>query len=59
VRAIARSVRDEQIPSVGQPDLDPLSPFGGTDVLEKEELAPNNDGDHERFAHYVRKEKIT
>jgi Protein of unknown function (DUF3039) len=59
VRAIARSVRGEQIPGVGQPGLVPRSPFGATDLLEKEELAPNNDGDHERFAHYVRKEKIT
>jgi hypothetical protein len=32
---------------------------GGTDTLEEERLAPTDDGDHERFAHYVRKEKIT
>lgn len=39
---------------------DPLSPSGGgTSVLERQEqeqlIEP---GDHERFAHYVRKEKI-
>lgn len=32
---------------------------GGTDTLEEERLAPHDDGDHERFSHYVRKEKIT
>ncbi|MDO5633256.1 MAG: DUF3039 domain-containing protein [Micrococcus sp.] len=33
---------------------------GGAAVLEREELAQNVEpGDHERFAHYVRKEKIT
>ncbi|MGC5048821.1 DUF3039 domain-containing protein [Micrococcus porci] len=39
---------------------DPLSPTGGgTSVLEREErLQDAEPGDHERFAHYVRKEKI-
>ena len=32
---------------------------GGTDTLEEERLAPTDAGDHERFSHYVRKEKIT
>ncbi len=35
-------------------------PLGGTDVLTEEltRPVPTDDGDHERFAHYVRKEKI-
>ncbi|MBB4734964.1 DUF3039 domain-containing protein [Micrococcus cohnii] len=33
---------------------------GGTSVLDREEQLQNVEpGDHERFAHYVRKEKIT
>ena len=38
---------------------------GGTDTLVDERLAPNqnlaptDNGDHERFAHYVRKAKLT
>ena len=32
---------------------------GGTDTLEEERLSPTDEGDHERFSHYVRKEKIT
>ena len=46
----------------GEPDLnDPFAPAGGgTPVLEREELRQEIEpGDHERFAHYVRKEKIT
>ena len=46
----------------GEPDLnDPFAPAGGgTSVLEREELRQEIEpGDHERFAHYVRKEKIT
>ena len=46
----------------GEPDLnDPFAPAGGgTSVLEREELGQKIEpGDHERFAHYVRKEKIT
>jgi Protein of unknown function (DUF3039) len=44
---------------------DPTGPVGpdtvgGTATLVEEEtrLAPSEGGDHERFAHYVRKEKI-
>jgi hypothetical protein len=39
--------------------------IGGTDTLVDERLAPNqnlaptDNGDHERFAHYVRKAKLT
>jgi hypothetical protein len=37
----------------------PASPSGGTDLLEREETREQVEpGDHERFAHYVRKEKI-
>ncbi|MGI9194831.1 MAG: DUF3039 domain-containing protein [Candidatus Nanopelagicus sp.] len=32
---------------------------GKTDLLEKEVLSPTDEGDHERFAHYVDKNKIT
>ena len=44
-------------------DADPDKVGGGTDVLDRElEQLLNNelteDGDHERFAHYVQKEKI-
>ena len=31
---------------------------GSTTLLEEEVRLDNNDGDHERFSHYVRKEKI-
>ena len=35
-------------------------PVGGTSTLEREETRTFEEpGDHERFAHYVRKEKIT
>jgi len=48
-------------PGLGEPGL--AQPGLGTDLLEKvredERLTPNDNGDHERFAHYVRKEKIT
>lgn len=42
---------------------DPNEPAGGTDVLDREfEQLLNGelteDGDHDRFAHYVQKEKI-
>jgi hypothetical protein len=44
-------------------DADGPGPGGGTDVLEEEleQLLTEEqleDGDHERFAHYVQKEKI-
>jgi len=32
---------------------------GKTGLLEKEVLAPTDEGDHERFSHYVDKNKIT
>ena len=32
---------------------------GKSDLLEKEDLAPTDEGDHERFLHYVDKNKIT
>ena len=33
-------------------------PAGGTSLLEREETQLSEPGDHERFSHYVRKEKI-
>ncbi len=38
----------------------PGAPAGGTSVLERTEpvTSPVEPGDHERFSHYVRKEKI-
>ncbi|WP_029289562.1 DUF3039 domain-containing protein [Cellulomonas sp. HZM] len=45
----------------GMPD-DPFGPDrgGATSVLEREETTEQVEpGDHERFAHYVRKERIT
>ena len=44
--------------------LDPMEPGGspsqsaGTAVLEREELRSTDDGDADRFAHYVRKDKV-
>ena len=32
---------------------------GKTDLLEKEDLSPTDEVDHERFSHYVEKNKIT
>ncbi len=45
----------------GQPGLAP--PGGGTDTLLEQEVdatpkTSHGDGDHDRFSHYVRKEKI-
>jgi hypothetical protein len=43
------------------PSLDPMGePAGGLGTLVDEEtrIVPTDEGDHERFAHYVRKEKI-
>ena len=42
---------------------DPDRPAGGTDVIDRElekllEGELTEDGDHDRFAHYVKKEKI-
>lgn len=47
----------EPTPPAG-PD-DPFGTQGGTSVLERQETHEQVEpGDHERFAHYVRKEKI-
>ena len=41
------------------PDLSPLeSPALGDTLLEEPSTISNDDGDHERFAHYVEKAKI-
>lgn len=32
---------------------------GGTDVLEDRRTVPTDEGDHERFSHYVPKDKLT
>ncbi len=47
----------------GGPGLDEPGPGGGTRTLLEQEVeatprTAHEDGDHERFAHYVRKEKI-
>jgi hypothetical protein len=45
----------------GDPTLEPApDTVGGTATLVEEDtrLSPSEGGDHERFAHYVRKEKI-
>jgi hypothetical protein len=49
--------------SIGQPGLDEPGVGGGTGTLLEPEVestprTSHGDGDHERFAHYVRKEKI-
>ena len=42
-----------------QPSTSPGTSPAGTDLLERELVEqPVEPGDHERFAHYVRKEKI-
>lgn len=38
--------------------LEKLGLGGKTDLLEREETQLQEDGDHERFSHYVRKEKV-
>jgi hypothetical protein len=42
------------------PQTSPGDPDGGVGVLERPETAPidTDSGDHERFAHYVQKNKI-
>lgn len=48
-------------PGLDVPGLDaPAGPSTATSVLERTEALPQvqEPGDHERFAHYVRKEKI-
>ena len=44
----------------GAPQQQPSGPSTQTAVLEREETVPQlqEPGDHERFSHYVRKEKI-
>ena len=46
--------------SLDEPQLEPSGPQTSTAVLEREETVPQlqEPGDHERFSHYVRKEKI-
>ncbi|HYN30234.1 MAG TPA: DUF3039 domain-containing protein [Dermatophilaceae bacterium] len=43
-----------------EPQLEPHEPRRSTAVLEREETVPQlqEPGDHERFSHFVRKEKI-
>ena len=43
-------------PDPFEPQPQPSGPGTSTSVLEREQVA--EPGDHERFAHYVRKEKI-
>ena len=45
--------------NVKNPFSNPFGGNGGVDVLEEERLSPTDEGDHERFSHYVKKEKIT
>lgn len=46
-------------PSAQPSSDDPTGPGAGTSLLEREETRQEVEpGDHERFAHYVRKEKI-
>ncbi|MFH5822351.1 DUF3039 domain-containing protein [Georgenia sp. AZ-5] len=47
-------------PTGPQPPSSPSQPGAGTGVLEREELREQvSPGDEERYAHYVRKDKIT
>ena len=61
-RVIPRRI-ERMIPSVRMSIADPDSPGGGTSVLDRElekllEEEAIEPGDHERFSHYVKKEKI-
>ncbi|CAN7374189.1 hypothetical protein GCM10022415_33230 [Knoellia locipacati] len=53
---------DPQPPALdpSSPQQEPSGPSTRTAVLEREETVPQvqEPGDHERFSHYVRKEKI-
>jgi len=55
-------VSDPQPPALdpSSPQQEPSGPSTRTAVLEREETVPQvqEPGDHERFSHYVRKEKI-
>ena len=42
----------------GLEELTGIPSTSSTDLLEREEELTNEDGDHERFSHYVLKEKI-
>jgi hypothetical protein len=56
----SRAHRAPQSPSSPQPPSapdQPGRPSSGTEVLEREQTKLDP-GDHERFAHYVRKDKI-
>ncbi|MDP3969304.1 MAG: DUF3039 domain-containing protein [Nocardioides sp.] len=35
-----------------------VRPSGGTDTLEETRPVPTDDGDHEKFSHYVPKDKL-
>ncbi|MGE9807907.1 DUF3039 domain-containing protein [Janibacter sp. G1551] len=50
----------EPLPPLDDPNAPTGQPSTSTAVLEREEVIPQlqEPGDHERFAHYVRKEKI-
>ena len=61
--AAVRSVQmmaQEMPPDPFEPQRQPGGPGTSTSVLEREETQeqPVEPGDHERFSHYVRKEKI-
>ena len=63
VAAAVRSVQtmaQEMPPDPFEPQRQPSGPGTSTSVLEREETQeqPVEPGDHERFSHYVRKEKI-
>lgn len=49
----------EMTPLRGEPIPHKGMGTSGTDTLEEERLSPTDEGDHERFSHYVRTEKIT
>lgn len=55
---LEQSIQPSSEPPVGQPMPD--GPRTTTSVLEREQVTEQvvEPGDHERFAHYVRKEKI-
>lgn len=49
----------EPFPPSLDPQTEPSRQTGGTAVIEEERtVQPSDPGDHERFAHYVKKDKI-
>jgi hypothetical protein len=64
MRGIRGGLHSGAVSTPSEPQLDPLGPSStGTGTLLERELdttpeTSHGDGDHERFAHYVRKEKI-